>query len=110
LPPASSAKDLPGGRTQVLNVCQIKRIDHQLAEGDEDSAPESISDTKNWLDWNGDLHNPNVSDDDWEANDESNVEHDNSNEELESLEKQDVSAGTKCSQIDSAHMEVQHTG
>jgi len=58
VPPALSAKDLPGGRTQVLNVRQIKQIDRHPAESNEDTSPESISDTKNWLKWNGDLDNP----------------------------------------------------
>jgi len=47
LPPALSAKDLPGGRTQSLNVHQIRRIDHHPVESDEDSAPAIISDTEN---------------------------------------------------------------
>jgi hypothetical protein len=37
-----------------------------------DSAPESISDMENWLTWKSDLDNPNVSEEDWEADDESN--------------------------------------
>jgi len=49
VPPAISAKDLPGGQTQVLNVRQIKQIDHPSAECEEDSSPESISDTEDWL-------------------------------------------------------------
>jgi len=32
VPPALSTKDLPGGRTQVLNVCQIKRTDRHAYE------------------------------------------------------------------------------
>jgi len=61
LPPALSAKDLPGGRTQILNVRRIRRINCHPVESDEDSAPESISDTADWLNWNGDLDNPNDS-------------------------------------------------
>jgi len=45
LPPALSAKDIPGGRTEVLNVCRIKLLDRHPTESDEDSLPESISDT-----------------------------------------------------------------
>jgi hypothetical protein len=63
-PPALSAKYLPGGRTQVLNVRRIKRIDRHPADSNEDSSPESISDTENWLNWNGDLDNLNDSEDD----------------------------------------------
>ena len=58
LPPALSAKDLPGGRTQILNVRRIRRINRHPVGSNEDSAPESISDTEDWLNWNGDLDNP----------------------------------------------------
>jgi len=61
LPPALSAKDLPGGPTQILNVCRIQRINCHPVKSDGDSAPESISDTDDWLNWNGDLDNPNDS-------------------------------------------------
>jgi len=54
LPPPLSAKDLPGERTQVLNVRRIRRINRHPVESDEDSASESISDTEDWLNWNGD--------------------------------------------------------
>jgi len=47
LPPAVSAKGLPGGRTQILNVRRIRRINRHPVESDEDSTPESISDTDN---------------------------------------------------------------
>jgi len=53
LPPALSAKNLPGGQTQILNVRRIRRINGHPVECDEDSAPESISDTEDWLNWNG---------------------------------------------------------
>jgi len=61
LPPALSAKDLLGGRTQILNVRRIRRINCHPVGSDEDSAPECISDTDDWLNWNGDLDNPNDS-------------------------------------------------
>jgi len=61
VPPALSAKDIPGGQTQVLNVHRINQIDRHPAKSDEDSSPESISDTENWLNWNRDLDNPNDS-------------------------------------------------
>ena len=50
------------------------QIEHHPAEGDDNSAPESISNTEHWLNWNGDLDNPNGSEDDCEAEDESNAE------------------------------------
>ena len=92
MPPALSAKYLPGGRTQVLNVSRIKRINRHPAESDEDSSPGSISDTENWLNWNGDLNNPNDSEDDWEADNESDIELDNGTEESETPALQNVSA------------------
>jgi hypothetical protein len=58
LPPALSAKDFPGERLQILNVRRIQRINHQPVKTDEDSSPESILDTDDWLNWNGDLDNP----------------------------------------------------
>jgi hypothetical protein len=92
LPPALSAKDLPGGRTQILNVRQIRKINCYPVESDEDSAPESISDTEDWLNWTGDLHNPNDSEEDCAAADESDIEHNNGIEDPECPEQQNVSA------------------
>jgi len=77
LPPALSAKDLPGGRTQILNVHQIRRINRYLVEHNEDSAPESILGTDDWLNWNGDLDNPKDSEDDCAADNESDIEQNN---------------------------------
>jgi len=92
LPPALSAKDLPGGITQILNVRRIRRINHHPVDGDDDRAPESISDTDDWLNWNGDLDNPNDSEEDSAADDESNIEHNNGIKDPECPEQQDVSA------------------
>ena len=92
VPPGLSANVLPGGRTQVLNVRRIKRIDCHPAESDDDCSPESISDTKNWLNWNGDLENPNDSEDDWEADNELDMELDNGSEDSETPEWRNVSA------------------
>jgi len=92
LPPALSAKDLPGGRTQILNVRRIRRINRHPVESDDDSAPESISDTDDWLNWNGDLDNPNDSEEDCAADDESDIEHNNGIEDPECPEQQNVSA------------------
>ena len=49
LPPALSPKDLPGGRTEILNVGRIWRINRHALKNDDDSAPETISDTEDWL-------------------------------------------------------------
>jgi hypothetical protein len=92
LPQALSAKDLPGGRTQILNVCRIRRINRHPVESDDDSAPESISDTEDWLNWNGDLDNQNDSEEDCAVADEPDIEHNNGIEDPECPEQQDVSA------------------
>jgi len=49
LPPPLSTKNLPGGQTQILNVCRIQRINRHPVGSDEDSAPKSKSDTEDWL-------------------------------------------------------------
>jgi len=92
VPQVLSAKDLPGGRTQMLNVRQIRRVNRHPAKSDEDSSPESISDTKNWLNWNGDLDDPNESEDNWEADNESDMDLDNGSEDSETPEQRNVSA------------------
>jgi len=90
LPPLS-AKDLHGGQTRILNVRRIRRINRHPVDSDEDSAPESSSDTEDWLNWNGDWDNPNDSEDDCAADVESNMDQDNSIEDPESQEQRDVS-------------------
>jgi hypothetical protein len=92
LPPALSAKDLHGGRTQILNVRQIRRINPHPVETDKDSALESISDTEDWLHWNGDLDDRNDSEEDCAADDDSDIEHNNCIEDPQCPEQQDVSA------------------
>jgi len=77
LPPALSAKDLPGGLTEILNVCPVCRINCHPVERDVDSAPESISDTKDWLNWNGDLDILNNTEEDCMADVESDIEQGN---------------------------------
>jgi hypothetical protein len=67
-------------------------INHHPVEGDKHSAPESISDTEDWLNWNGDLDNPNESEEDCTAADESDIEHNNGIDDPGCPEHQDVSA------------------
>jgi len=74
LPPALSAKDFAGRRTEVLNVYRIRTIKCHPSDCDVDSAPESISDTDNGLNWKGDLDNRNESKDDCDADNESDIE------------------------------------
>jgi hypothetical protein len=76
-----SAKDIPGVRTEILNVGRIKQIDRHPATCNEDSLLERISDPENLLDWNRDLDNRNDSEDDWEADNYSDMELDNSSED-----------------------------
>jgi hypothetical protein len=90
MPPALSAKDLPGGRTQILNVCWIRRINFHPVERDEDREPESISDTDDWLYWVGNLDNPNDNEDDYAADDESDIETKNGVQDPVCPEQQDV--------------------
>jgi len=59
---------------------------------DEDSVPESSSDTENWLDWNGDLGYPNVSEDNCATDNESDMEKQNGIDEPECAELHHVSA------------------
>ena len=92
VPPGLCAKDLPGRRTGVLNVRQIKWIDRHPAKSDEDSSPERISDTENCVNWNGDLDNPTDSEDNWDAYNESDMEVDNGSEDSETTEQRNVSA------------------
>ena len=92
LPPALSAKDLPGGRTQIFNVQQILRINRHPVESDEDSTPERIPDTDDWLNWNGDLDNPNKKEENCAADDKSNIDPNTGIEDPACSEQHDVSA------------------
>jgi len=67
----------------MLNVRRIRRINRHRVESDENSAPESLSDTNDWLNWNGDLDNPNDSEDDCAVDDESDIEQYNGIEDSE---------------------------
>jgi hypothetical protein len=83
LPRALSPKDLPGGRSQILNVCRIRRIDLHPVESDDNSTQESISDTNDYMSWNGHLDNPNDREEKCAADDESDIKHNNGIEDLE---------------------------
>jgi hypothetical protein len=91
LPPALSAKDLPGGKTQILNVRRIRKINRHPVKRDEDWSPESISATEDLLNWNGDVDNPNDSEDDCAAYVESDMEQDKTIEDPQCTEQCDVS-------------------
>ena len=83
LPPPWYAKDLPGGRTQILNARWIWRINRHPVERDGDSAPANISDTDDWFNSNWDLDNPPDSEDDCAVDVESDKEQDKSMEDPE---------------------------
>jgi len=92
LPPALSAKDLPGGWTQMLNLRRIRRINRHPVKSDEESTPQSILDIEDWLNWNGDLDNPNHTEEDCTPDVESDIEQDNGLKDPECPEQRDVSA------------------
>ena len=75
-----------------MNVRQIQRIKRHPVESDDDSAPESISDTEGCLNWNRELDNPNHSEEDCAADDNSDIEQNNCIEVPQCPEQQDVSA------------------
>jgi len=91
-PPALSAKDLPGGRTEIVNVRRTQAINRHPVESQDDSAPEFISDTDDWLMWNGDLDNQNSSQDDCAADDESDIGPNNGIKDLQCPKLHDVGA------------------
>ena len=70
----------------------MKQIDHHPAESDMDSSPARISDTENQLNWNGDFVNLNNSEDDWVADNESDMERDNGSEDADTQKQRNVSA------------------
>jgi len=83
-------KDLPGGQTQIINVRRIRKINRHPVKSDEESPPESISDIKDWLNWNGDLDNPNDSKDDCAVDVESDMKQNNSINDPEFPEQRNV--------------------
>jgi hypothetical protein len=92
LPPDLSAKNLLGGRTRILNVSRIQRINRHPVEGDEDSAKQTISDTNNWLHWNADLDNANEREEEWVVDNDSDIEHNNGINDSECPEQKDLRA------------------
>jgi len=89
---ALSAKNIPGERMQVWIINSIIGIDWHPAESDEDSAPECISVTENWLNRNGDFKIPNDSKDNWKTSNESDQQLDNGIEDQETPGRRDVRA------------------
>jgi hypothetical protein len=75
-----------------LNVRSIWTINRHPVKSDKDCAPQSISDTEDWLNVNGDLDYSNDSEGDCDADDDSDIEHPNCIDDPECAEPQDVSA------------------
>jgi hypothetical protein len=92
LQPALSAKVLSGGRTQIFNILHIWEINCHPVESDEGCIPESISDTDDYLNWNGDLKSPIDSEEDCAEDNESDIDHNNAINDPECPVQQDVSA------------------
>jgi hypothetical protein len=55
LPKSLPLTELQNGKTQVLNVRRIPRINRQPGLTDEESAGEDNTDTEDWLHWDGDM-------------------------------------------------------
>jgi len=81
----------------MFNVGRIRQIKCHPVTIDDDSAPDSITDTEDCLNWNGDLDHPNDSEDDSTAVFEFNIEQDNIIEDLWCPELWDVSAAPNVS-------------
>jgi len=71
------------GQTQILNVRQIRSINHHLVDSDENSSPVGVLDLEYWLNCDRDLDNPNDREDDCVAEVGSHIEQDNGIEDPE---------------------------
>jgi hypothetical protein len=56
-------------------------------------------DTEDWFNWNGDLDNPNSSEDNWAADVESDMDQDNTINDPESPEQRDVIAISRIPEL-----------
>ena len=77
----------------------MKQIYCHPAESVEDSSPESISDTENWLNRNGDLDNLNDSKDNCTAEVEFDIVQGNGIDKLESPEQWDIGAAPSIPEL-----------
>jgi hypothetical protein len=75
-----------------LNVNQIGRINHDPVESDVDSAPAIILDTKDRVNWNGNLDISNDSEEDCGAAVDYDIEQNSGIEDAECTEQQHLSA------------------
>jgi hypothetical protein len=79
-----------------LNVHLILRINRHTVESNEYNPPASISDAEDWLNWNGYLDNPNDTEEDSAADDDTDIEHNNWIEDPECPEQQQVSSAANA--------------
>jgi len=92
LQPHLSAKDLHRGQTHILMVRRLRGINCHPVNGDEDCIPESSLHTEDCLNWNADIFNPNVREDNFAADVDSVIEQDNSIMDLECPKQRDLCA------------------
>lgn len=78
---------------------QIQRINSYLFDSDEGSGPGIISETDNWRNCTGYLDNPNVSENDWDADDETDVERNNGIKDQHSPTHKDLRAATNVPEL-----------
>jgi len=90
--PALFAKNLPGGQPKILYVLRIRIIDHHTVIRADANAPESISDSTHWINWNVNCDYPTERGDDCMADGESDTDHNNGFENPACSEQQDVGA------------------
>jgi hypothetical protein len=83
LPPVVFVKEVPGGSTQILNDCCIRRINYHPVESEPYRTPECISDMEDCLDWNGGLDILTVREDNCAADIQSDNEQHNGIEVLQ---------------------------
>jgi hypothetical protein len=55
LPASLPQTELPDGRTQILNVRRIRRINRSALESDQESTSDMDTDSEDWLNWDGDV-------------------------------------------------------
>jgi hypothetical protein len=84
--------DLPSGKTHVLNIKRICRINCHSGESDDESSAETNSDTEDWLHRNGDLDNPQYDENDVEADYEDDIILSDDSNVIDQAEQLDVYA------------------
>lgn len=87
-----STKDPLRGQTEILIVCRIARINCHPVEHCENGSPDSIADTHDWLDWIGDVVNPNDCEDGCMAHVESDIDQEHRIKDPVCTEQRDVCA------------------